>query len=149
VLFVLFASGVRVILREAEGDDLLATTAWGGALLMVAVGLGAETINMVGALRADGDQLTPELARALFEISCALGYNAAGVGIAIFLVGVAGVALRTGELMPRWLAVLVLLVAIAFLTPLSRFLIGPAVLVLGGASASLLRGPVRTLRQPP
>jgi hypothetical protein len=31
-VFVLFASGVRAILREHEGDDLLATTAFGGAL---------------------------------------------------------------------------------------------------------------------
>lgn len=31
-LFVFFASGVRAILREHEGDDLLATAAFGGAL---------------------------------------------------------------------------------------------------------------------
>src|SRR5213592_1353205 len=52
-VFVLFASGLRSILREHEGGDVLATTAFGGALVMVAAGLGAETINMVGALRAD------------------------------------------------------------------------------------------------
>ncbi len=63
--FVLFASGIRTILRELEGDDLLATTAFGGALLAMASGLGAETINMAGALRAHDGQLTPELARAV------------------------------------------------------------------------------------
>jgi hypothetical protein len=35
-LLVFFASGVRAILREHEGDDLLATIAFGGALLLVA-----------------------------------------------------------------------------------------------------------------
>src|SRR4051794_23226878 len=55
---VVFASGARIILRDAEGDDLLANTAFGGVLLMAAAGLGAETINMVGALRAGDGQLT-------------------------------------------------------------------------------------------
>ena len=40
-LFVLFASGLRAILSELEGDDVLATTAFGGALVLVATGLGA------------------------------------------------------------------------------------------------------------
>src|ERR1700736_992460 len=46
--FLLFAAALRRLLTEAEGDDVLATTAFGGALLAIAVGLGAETINMVG-----------------------------------------------------------------------------------------------------
>jgi hypothetical protein len=139
--FVFFASGVRGILREYEGDDFLATAAFGGALLMVAAGLGAETINMVGALRADDGQLTPELAQALFEISYVLGYNGAGVGIAIFVVAIAAVALRARALMPRWLAILLLVVGLAFLTPLSRFLLGPSILLLAVMSAYLLKAP--------
>lgn len=138
-LFVLFASGVRAILREHEGDDLLATAAFGGALLLVAAGLGAETLNMVGAWRADEGQLTPELGRALFEISYVLGYNGAGVGIGILLLAIAAVALRARALMPRWLAILLLVVGLAFVTPLARFLLGPSVLLLAAASAHLLR----------
>lgn len=138
-LFVLFASGVRAILREHEGDDLLATTAFGGALLLVAAGLGAETINMVGALRADDGQLTPELGRALFEISYVLGYNGAGVGIGILLLAIAAVALRARALMPRWLALLLFVVGLAFVTPLSRFLLAPSILLLAVASVQLLR----------
>src|SRR5947207_1349711 len=42
-VFVLFASGLRAILREHEGGDVLATTAFGGALVMVAAGLGDES----------------------------------------------------------------------------------------------------------
>jgi hypothetical protein len=67
-LFILFASGVRAILREHENEDVLATVAFGGALLAMAAGLGAETINMVGAMRADAGQLTPELGRTPFEV---------------------------------------------------------------------------------
>ena len=138
-LFVFFASGVRAILREHEGDDLLATTAFGGALLLVAAGLGAETINMLGALRAGDGQLTPGLGRALFEISYVLGYNGAGVGVGIFVMAVAVVALRARALMPGWLAIVLLLIGVAFITPLCRFLLAPSVLVLAVVSVRLLR----------
>lgn len=138
---VVFASGARTILRDAEGDDLLANTAFGGALIMAAVGLGAETINMVGALRADDDQLTGELARAVFEISYVLGYNAAGVGAGIFALATAAVALRTGALLPRWLAVLSIVVGAALLTPLSPVLFGPGLLVLVAIGVQLFRSP--------
>jgi hypothetical protein len=145
-LLVLFASGVRAILAEIDGDDLFATTAFGGALLLLGAGIGAETINMVGALRAEGGQLTPELGRALFEISYILGYNAAGVGIGILLLAIATVALRARALMPRRLALLLLPVGLAFLTPLSRFLVGPSVLLLLVASVQLLRSPAKENR---
>jgi hypothetical protein len=139
--FVFFASGLRGILREHEGDDLFATGAFGGAILLVVAGLGAETINMVGAFRAEDGQLTPELGRALFEFSYILGYNAAGVGIGIVGLAVAAVALRSETLMPRWLALLLLVAGLAFITPLSRFLLGPAVLLLAVVSVNLLRAP--------
>jgi hypothetical protein len=137
--FVLFASGVRAILREHEGDDLLATAAFGGALIMAACGLGAETLNMVGAWRADDGQLTPELGRALFEISYVLGYNGAGVGIGILLLAIAAIALRTRALMSRGLAISLLVVGLAFITPLSQFLLGPSVLLLITISVHFLR----------
>jgi hypothetical protein len=138
VLLVFFASGVRSLLRDYAPDDLLPSAAFGGLLLFVAAGLGAETINMVGALRAEHGQLTPELSRALFEISYVLGYNAAGVGVAVVLGSIAAVAWRSPLLLPRWAAVALLIVAVAFVTPLSRFLLAPAVLLLAVISTRLL-----------
>ena len=138
-LFVLFASGLRAILREHEGDDQFATAAFGGALLVVAAGLGAETINMAGALRADGGDLTPELGRALFEISYVLGYNGAGLGICVLVSAAAAVALRVPGFLPRWLALALLVIGLAFITPLARFLLVPAVLTLAAVSVRLLR----------
>jgi hypothetical protein len=140
-VLVLFASGVREILREHEDDDLFASTAFGGVLLLAMAGLGAETINMVGALRAAEGHLTSGLAQALFEISYVLGYNAAGVGIGILLLASAVVALRARALLPRWFALALLPIGVAFMTPLSRFLLGPAVLLLAVVSAQLLRAP--------
>jgi hypothetical protein len=140
-VFVFFASGLRAILREYEGDDVLATTAFGGALLAMVAGLGAETINMVGALRAGDGQLTPELGRALFEISYVLGYNGAGVGIGILVLAACAIALRSRALLPRWLALVLLVVGVAFLTPLSRYLLAPAVVALAVVSVVLIRTP--------
>jgi len=88
--FVLFAAALRRVLTEAEGDDLLATTAFGGALLGLAAGLGAETINMVGALRARDGELSEALAQSLFEISQILGSTATGVGMGGFRPGDGG-----------------------------------------------------------
>jgi hypothetical protein len=138
-LFVLFASGVRAILREHEGDDLFATVAFGGALLAMAAGIGAETVNMAGALRADDGSLTPELGRVLFEVSYVLGYPAAGVGVGALLLATAAVALRARALMPRWFAFFLAVVGLAFITPLSRYLLAPSLLLLAGVSVQLLR----------
>jgi hypothetical protein len=140
-LFVLFASGVREILREQDGGDILAATAFGGALLAMAAGLGAETINMVGALRADDGTLSPELGRALFEISYVLGFNGAGVGLGILVLAIAAVALRARTFLPRWLALVLVIVGLAFFSPLSQFLLGPSLLLLAIVSVQFLRAP--------
>jgi hypothetical protein len=140
-VFVFFASGMRSLLREHEGDDVLATAAFGGAIVMVTTGFAAETINMVGALRADAGDLTVGLAQAVFEISYVFGYYCAGAAIGVIALAVAGIALRGGRLMPKWTAILLAIFGIAFLTPLSRWLLAPAVLVLVVVSIGMLRAP--------
>ena len=115
--FVVFAAAIRRLLADADGDDTLATEAFGGALIVAAVGLGAETINMVGALRARDGTLTPELAQTVFAISQPLGSAAAAIGVAIFAMATAFIALRTGAILPRWLAIAVALAALVLLTP--------------------------------
>jgi hypothetical protein len=130
--FVLFAAALRQVLIDAGGDDFLATTAFGGALLGMAAGLGAETINLVGALRARDDELSDALAQSLFEISQVLGSTAAGVGMGVFALATAAVALRSGAVMPRWLAIVTVVVGISLLTPVSR------VNELSGASLVLI-----------
>ena len=140
-LFVYFAAGMRQVLSELDGDDVLADTAFGGALLGLAAGVGAETINMVGGLRARDGELSPELARSLFEISQILGFNAASVGMGTFAIATAAVALRRRTLLPRWLAVLTVAAGLALLTPLSRELFAPALLLLPVLAVQLLREP--------
>jgi hypothetical protein len=143
--FLLFAAAVRRVLADAGGDDVLATTAFGGALLGLAAGLGAETINMVGALRASDDELSPELAQSLFEISQVLGSTATGVGIGVFALATAAVALRTGLILPRSLAIVTFAVGISLLTPLSRVNVVPGaamLLITSIIAVVLLKGTV-------
>lgn len=137
--FAFFASGMRTLLRAFARDDVLPNAAFGGAIILLSTGLGAETINLAAALRADDGALGGELASALFEVSYALGYYAAGVGIGVFLAAVAGIALQDRVLLPRSLAWVTVAIAVAFCTPLSVYLLAPAVLLLVVVSIMLLR----------
>ena len=139
-LFVVFASAFRSVLIELDGDELLANVAFGGALLGLAAGIGAETINMAAALRAGDGELTAPLALALFDTSYVLGYNAAGVGIGLVALATGAAALRARALLPRWLAVVALALGLALLTPLSEYVLGPAFLLLLVLGVLLLRG---------
>lgn len=118
--FVLFAAALRRALIDAGGDDVLATTAFGGALLGMAAGLGAETINMAGAFRAREGELSEALAQSLFEASQMLGSTATGVGLGVFALATAVDALRIGLVLPRWLAIVTLVVGLLLLSPLSH-----------------------------
>jgi hypothetical protein len=138
--FVVFASALRSVLIELDGDELLANIAFGGALLGLAAGIGAETINMAAAMRAGDGELTEPLAQALFDISYVLGYNAAGIGIGLLTLATGAAALRARALLPRWLAVVGLGLGGALLTPLSQYVLGPAFLLLLVLSVLLLRG---------
>lgn len=117
--FLLFAAALRRVLIDAGGDDVLATTAFGGALLGMAAGLGAETINMAAALRAREGELSDALAQSFFEASQILGSAATGVGLGVFALATAVDALRTG-ILPRRLAIATLAVGLLLLSPLSH-----------------------------
>ncbi len=139
-MLVVFASALRSVLIELEGDELLASIAFGGTLLAAATGLGAETINMAAALRAGDGGLTTSLAQALFDTSYVLGYNAAGIGIGLLALATGTAALRARMLLPRWLAIVALVLGVTLLTPLSRYALGPSLLLLLAMGVLLLRG---------
>jgi hypothetical protein len=118
--FVVFAAAVRRMLLEAGDDDVLATAAFGGAVLGMAAGLGAESINMVAALRARDGELSDSLAQSLFETSQILGSTASGVGLGVFALATAAVALRTGLVLRRAPALAMAAVGVVLLSPLSH-----------------------------
>ncbi|HEX8744034.1 MAG TPA: hypothetical protein VF712_12960 [Thermoleophilaceae bacterium] len=134
-LFTIFASGFRLILREHDVDDLFGLAAFGGLMLLLAAGLGAETINMIGAMRAAADDLSAELGRSVFEISYVLGYNGAGLGGGIALLAVAGAAWRSPGFLSRRAAPILAVAGLLLMTPLSVYLLGPAVVVFAIVAA--------------
>ena len=120
VLFVWFSALLRDRLELELGDRgaSLPTAAFGGAILAFTVGLGAETINMAGALRAASDGgISPDAAQAYFDISQILGFNAAGVGLATLIAATAVASLRGSRILPRSLAVPALILAVTLLVP--------------------------------
>jgi hypothetical protein len=145
--FLVFAGAMRRVLADAEGEDLLASVAFGAFLLGMAVGIGAEGINLVAALRAQDDELGPELAQTLFEVSQILGGMLTAVGLGVFAIATGWVALRSGRVLPRWLALATLALGVVLLTPLAHvnWLAGAALVLLGGmiGAALLLRAPER------
>lgn len=138
--FIVFGSAFRAVLVELEKDELHANMAFGSVLMVVATGLGAETINMAAALRAGEGHLSGSLAQALFETSYVLGYGAAGIGLGVLAIAVGASAWHARVLLPRWLAVTAAGLGVLLLTPLSRYLLGAGVLLVGILGVRLLRG---------
>lgn len=110
-LFVPFAAAVAW--RIAERSPIRAVTAGFGAAILVLSGLGAETINLAGAVRGAHD---PALARVLYEIPQVLGSYTAGIGLGIF-------AITTGmtRVLPRDWSAIVIVIGAVMLTPASLF----------------------------
>ena len=119
LFFVWFGAVLRERLVAAEGSERtgLPLVAFAGTVITAAVGLGAETINMAGALSAEDGQLTADTAQIYFDVSYALGAPSAGVGIAMVAVPTAVIALRTARPLRPWAAWTALLVGLAALTP--------------------------------
>ena len=143
VLFVWFSALLRDRLElelGARGAGL-PMAAFGGAILAFTVGLGAETINMAGAMRAASDGgISPDAAQAYFDISQVLGFNAAGVGLATVIAATAVAALRGSQILPRALAVPVLILAVTLLVPgVVRVTLQLAILLLPLYSIRLYR----------
>ena len=142
-----FGSILRDALTEAESDHTtgLPLTAFGGILLVCAVGLGAETINMVGAVRAEDDGgLSPGAAQTYLDVSSALGYWAAGAALAVVAASTALVAIRTGRILPRRFAWATLALAAALMTPVlitpaGKFAFSLPLLLLAAISVSIYR----------
>ncbi len=118
--FLWFAAALRRVLADAEGNDVLATTAFAGGLLSMAAGIGAESINMAAALRAQDDELSDELAQSLFETSQVLGSAATAIGLGVLALATGAVALRSGLVLPRIVAMAFVALGVVLLSPLSH-----------------------------
>jgi hypothetical protein len=117
---VWFAGAFRQVMTDEGADEHLANVAFAGMLLGLASGLIAEGTNMVGGLRAQDNELTPELAQAVFEIPQMFGAPAGGVGFGVAAIAIAVAALRSRAVLPRRVAMITLVVGVLLLTPLAH-----------------------------
>lgn len=111
-----FVAYLASVLRRAEGEDgWLWLTALGGGLLTIAIKLSSAAPLLAAVWRID--DLDPTTARTLSDIN-GFAFFISFATLAM-LVGPAGlVALRTG-LLPRWLAIAGILLAIAQLATMA------------------------------
>lgn len=144
-IFLLTAAAFRRVLIDAHGDDVLATTAFAGALLGASAGVVAEGVNMMGALRAQDGELSGELARSLFEIPQMMGSYGAALGFGVFALATAFVAWRSGRVVPRYDVVLIAIIGLVLLSPLGHL---PATAGIGLVLLGLILG-FQMLRPPP
>ena len=143
-VFLLFASALRSVIARMVDDEVLATAAFAGLIVTVAAGVGAESVNMIGGLRAAEGRVDAALARSVHEISQMFGSVASGVGVGVFALALAAAGLRTRRLMPRYAVAIIAVAGVAALSPLSYLNVVPGgllILVTLTASTALLRGP--------
>jgi hypothetical protein len=108
-LLVVFLGYLYRVLRRAEGPDgWWAAPAFGAGLVSVAVKLGSAAPFLAAHLRSK--ELTPDLARTLNDINGA-GFVISGYTWGIFVLAAAAAAF-CGRVVPRWLAVIGLVVGV-------------------------------------
>lgn len=107
--FVVFASAIR----DQIENPVVANAAMIGAAVMAVAGLGAETINMAGAIRATDD---PKLAQTLYEVPQVLGGYTSAIGAGIFALAVAA-----ARLLSRLAVASLVAVGVVLLTPLAGY----------------------------
>jgi hypothetical protein len=107
--FVVFASAIRAMIENA----VVGTVAIIGAGTMALAGLGAETINMAGAIHATDD---PTLAQTLYEIAQVLGGYTSAVGVGIF-----AIAVGVSPLVGRRAAATIVAAGVVLFTPLAAY----------------------------
>ena len=111
-----FGGSVRARLRDA-GQERLGTVAFGGAVAAAAIGMLIDTANFAAATRADEDEvIDPAVATTLYDFATSAIGTGLAVGLAVF-VGATGVAALRTAVLPSWLAIVSLVVAVALLVP--------------------------------
>ena len=114
-LLVWFGGSMRATLRRAEGEPgRVAAIAFGGFLL---AGLGnASLFGFSFAAAETAGDVPAEVTHTLSVLS-ELFFIPFAMGLLVALLATSVVILRHGELLPRWLGFVAILIAIVFLTP--------------------------------
>lgn len=136
MLFLGFASGLRGILRRAEGGaETLSAAMFGGAVAAAALVLVAHAVraSLVLHTARDGD---PALVRALFDLSAMVDAFSA-LPLAVFLAATGALIVRSGAV-ARWLGWAAGTAALLMVVGSAKTLADVTPLVVGGVLGFLL-----------
>lgn len=121
--FVVFLGALYRTLRRAEGTDgWLAATALGAGLVTVAVKIGSLGPAMAADRRVA--ELTPDLARTLHDVADA-DFVVSGYTSGIF-VAAAGAATLATRVLPRWLAIVGVVLGVLTIAAGTAGIVDPA-----------------------
>ncbi len=130
VALLWFAGALRARLRVAEGGEgRVSAIAFGGGVAAATVEAVADAVNLAAALRADEEgTIDAGAATALYDFESSIVGVALPMAFIVLVGATAVVALRTGVL-PRWLGIASILLAVALLVlPIAWAVTGVAVL---------------------
>ena len=120
VVLLVFASSVRRLLAKPSETGLLSSFAFGGGVV-AAAGIAADSAIRFALANTAGD-ISPEATQALFAFWDGFFWPI-HVGLAALVLGISLSAFET-KIMPIWLAVVGIVVAVALFTPPPAAFIG-------------------------
>lgn len=130
-------SGIR--LKEG-GAGRLAITVIAAGTAGAAVDMCGEALHAMAAVRAQEGSLTSTLATMYFDAATVLSYTGTAAEMAAFALGIGIVSFRYGALVPRWLGLLAIVVAVvSVIPPISWAVLFPGLAFISWISVSLFR----------
>jgi len=136
----LFLGNLRSAMGKAEGGAMrLTSTAFAAGAVAAAAGTSGILLNTVGAIRADQNgSIDPAVATALFDGSQVLVYTATMAILAAFALCVGVASLRYGAVIPKWLGVIFIILAVPMVVPPISWMVLPLGLLLTAVLSILL-----------
>ena len=130
VFLIWFAGSLRSALRSAEGGEgRLAAVAFGGGVAAAVLFIASDWINLAAVFRADEDgAIDPAVAASLNDVAGGFLGGGAALALGVLVAAAAVIALRSGSILPRWLAWISLALAVLLVSPVGY--IGTAIAAL-------------------
>jgi hypothetical protein len=128
----LFLGNLRSAMGRAEGGaGRLTATAFGAGVGGAAAGSAGIFLNTVAAIRADrAGGIDPATATALFDGSQVLFYSSTMALLSAFSLCVGVAAVRYGAVIPKWLGVVYIVLAVPMVLPMISWAVLPLGLLL-------------------
>jgi hypothetical protein len=115
----LFLGNLRSGMAKAEGGaERLSATAFGSGVAAAATGTAGFLVGAMGAMRADdAGKIDAATATVMWDVWQVLAFTATVAVLSAFSLAVGVASLRYGAVIPKWLGVVAILLAIVYLIP--------------------------------